>query len=301
MKKIILSFSIIAIAAITVYSCKKKSSDPETTTPSTPAATSSLATLSSSGIFSITYNTAISGGNITADGADAVTSRGVCWALSTNPLVTGNHTGNGSGIGTFTSNITGLLPSTVYYVRSYATNGVGTAYGNQLSFSTPAAPTSTFVGIVGGTYQGGIIAYILTSADPGYSSTFQHGLIVSPSDILVTPWGCEGTLMAGSDGTAIGTGYQNTVDIMAGCSTPTNAATKCAALTLGGYNDWFLPSKDELNKIYINRIALGITGNNYWSSTEGNLNQAWSHNFSFNTQGVQYKSSLINVRAMRMY
>jgi hypothetical protein len=299
MKKTFLSLSIVAIATITVYSCQKKSSDPAT--PSIPASTNTIASLSSSNILSITFSTAISGGNITADGGDAVTSRGVCWATNTNPVITDNHTNNGTGIGTFTSNINGLLPSTIYYVRSYATNGVGTAYGNQLSFSTTAAPTSTFVGAVGNSYQGGVIAYILTPSDPGYSSTYQHGLIVAPTDILVTPWGCEGSLIAGADGTAIGTGHQNTIDIMASCSTATNAATKCAALNLGGYNDWFLPSKDELNKIYLNRTTLGITGNNYWSSTEGDLNQAWSHNFTFNTQGFQYKSGLINVRAVRMY
>ena len=85
---------------------------------------------------SITGNSANSGGNITYDGGVSVTARGVCWGSSLNPTISGNHTSNGSGTGVFTSAITGLAASSLYHVRAYATNGAGTFYGDDISFST---------------------------------------------------------------------------------------------------------------------------------------------------------------------
>jgi uncharacterized protein (TIGR02145 family) len=89
-----------------------------------------------------TKTAAVSGGNVTDEGGTPVTSRGVCWSTATNPEIGGNKTTNGSGTGSFTSNITGLTAGTKYYVRAYATNSGGTAYGNEVSFTTvPEAPT----------------------------------------------------------------------------------------------------------------------------------------------------------------
>lgn len=85
---------------------------------------------------SITYNSAMSGGNITNDGGTTITGRGVCRNTLHNPTITNNHTSDGSGSGSFISSITGLSPNTTYYVRAYATNSVGTAYGNEISFQT---------------------------------------------------------------------------------------------------------------------------------------------------------------------
>lgn len=95
-----------------------------------------LPTLTTAVITSIETTTAISGGIISSDGASNVTSRGICWSTNTNPTTADSKTSNGTGTGTFTSNLTNLLPNTTYYVRAYATNSVGTAYGNQVSFST---------------------------------------------------------------------------------------------------------------------------------------------------------------------
>lgn len=80
--------------------------------------------------------TASSGGSVTDDGGDEVTARGVCWSTSTNPTLANSYTNDGNGTGQFTSAITGLSPSTTYYIRAYATNGAGTSYGNEQSFST---------------------------------------------------------------------------------------------------------------------------------------------------------------------
>ncbi|MCX6219519.1 MAG: hypothetical protein NTZ69_00845 [Bacteroidia bacterium] len=92
----------------------------------------------------ITSSTATSGGNITNDGGSAVTARGVCWSTSANPTTANTKTTDASGTGTFTSAITGLTPGTNYYIRAYATNSIGTAYGNEVTLTASAAlPTLT--------------------------------------------------------------------------------------------------------------------------------------------------------------
>lgn len=85
---------------------------------------------------SVANTTASSGGNITNDGGATVTARGVCWSVSANPTIADSKTTDGTGTGTFTSAITGLSAGTFYYVRSYATNSIGTSYGAQISFTT---------------------------------------------------------------------------------------------------------------------------------------------------------------------
>jgi len=114
--------------------------------------TTTTATLSTSAANSISYISAISGGNITSDGNCAVTARGVCWSTSPNPTIANSRTTDGSGTGVFASSLTGLTENTTYYVRAYATNCKGTSYGNEISFIT-ASPTSgnLTVGNVGAT------------------------------------------------------------------------------------------------------------------------------------------------------
>lgn len=94
------------------------------------------ATVSTGAATSTAFNTAVAGGNVTGEGGDPVTARGVCWSTGTGPLVTGPHTTDGAGPGTFTSSITGLLSFTKYFVRAYATNSNGTTYGEEVSFTT---------------------------------------------------------------------------------------------------------------------------------------------------------------------
>ncbi|MFA5816806.1 MAG: FISUMP domain-containing protein, partial [Bacteroidales bacterium] len=101
-----------------------------------------LPTITTSFITSITSTTASGGGNITSDGYATVTARGICWSTSQNPTTSDAKTSNGSGTGSFTSNLIGLIPNTTYYVRAYATNTAGTAYGEPVSFKTdPGLPT----------------------------------------------------------------------------------------------------------------------------------------------------------------
>lgn len=98
-----------------------------------------------SAITDSTPNTATCGGNVTYDGHETVTARGVCWSTSTHPTISDSHTTDGTGTGVFTSNITGLFPNTTYYVRAYATNSLGTAYGNEVSFTTPCGSVNVTI------------------------------------------------------------------------------------------------------------------------------------------------------------
>ena len=101
-----------------------------------------IPTVTTAGITGITQTTATNGGNVTSDGGAPVTARGVCWSKFPNPTTSDSLTTDGTGTGTFVSNLTGLTPNTPYYVRAYATNSVGTAYGNEETFTTlPAAFT----------------------------------------------------------------------------------------------------------------------------------------------------------------
>ena len=103
--------------------------------------TATTPTLSTASVISITTNSAVSGGNITTNGGENVTARGVCWNIADNPTID-NHskTTDGSGNGIFVSNLSALLPATTYYVRAYATNSQGTSYGLSQSFTTLALP-----------------------------------------------------------------------------------------------------------------------------------------------------------------
>lgn len=116
-------YPLIAIGFILIFmnSCK----DSEKTVP----------VLTTSSISNIAKSTASCGGNITG-GCSKVSVRGVCWSTGTTPTTADNKTTDGTGQGNFTSTLTGLDTSTTYYVRAYATNCVGTGYGNTISFTT---------------------------------------------------------------------------------------------------------------------------------------------------------------------
>ena len=96
--------------------------------------------LTTTAITGITNTSSTSGGNITSDGGASITARGVVWSTSTNPTITlTTKTSNGTGAGSFSSNLTNLTPKTTYYVRAYATNSAGTGYGNEITFTTAEA------------------------------------------------------------------------------------------------------------------------------------------------------------------
>lgn len=130
-----------------------------------------------------------------------------------------------------------------------------------------------------------------------------HGLIAASSDQSTgAQWGCVGTYIFGADGTALGTGNQNTIDIMAGCATAGIAARICGNLVLNGYSDWYLPSVDELNKLYLNRGAIGgFTVEFYWSSSEYTSSHAVAQYFANGGTIAYYKDFSFHVRAIRTF
>jgi hypothetical protein len=103
-----------------------------------------LPTITTSAASSITNTSANSGGNVVSDGGATITARGICWSTTQNPTISNSKTTDGTGTGAFTSAITGLTNGIVYYVRAYATNSVGTNYGNQVSFSTLNLPNISY-------------------------------------------------------------------------------------------------------------------------------------------------------------
>ncbi len=101
-----------------------------------------LPTVFTSEVSDVTSTTAVAGGRVTSDGGAEVSEKGVCWGISQSPTLDGNHTTDGVDTGVFVSALTDLQPETTYYVRAYATNSVGTAYGEEISFTTAAAPVT---------------------------------------------------------------------------------------------------------------------------------------------------------------
>jgi len=163
-----------------------------------------------------------------------------------------------------------------------ATGAQGSANGNGLHF-------------VGESYEGGIIFYV--------DGTEEHGLIITTTDGTPggTIWGCKGTNISGTN-TTIGTGAANTTLIDNGCSSTTIPAHYCQNLTKTGFSDWYLPSKDELNQVYVNRAAInGLSSFSYWSSSQVDANNAWSQSFPGGTQSSNDKNNNAYTRCIRAF
>lgn len=165
--------------------------------------------------------------------------------------------------------------------------------------------------LYGKTYQGGLIFYLNINDGSGMVATAED-------QSTGVAWGCSGQVINGADGEALGTGRQNTMDILASCTTGNLAANLCNELNLNGYSDWFLPSKDELNLMWTNLADSdgdgqnggandennlgGFTGDFYWSSTEFSDQKVWYQFFTNNgTQNNDFKTNLNRVRAARAF
>jgi hypothetical protein len=177
----------------------------------------------------------------------------------------------------------------------------GVAWVNMFGSSTSSVPSIS----IGQNYYGGKIAYILVSGDPGYDANTPHGLVAATVDQSTGIRWYNGTYTTtGATGTAIGTGLANTNTIITsqGATATSYAAGLARAYAGGGYTDWYLPSKDELNKLYLNRIAIGgFASNYYWSSTEAGSFNAWDQNFGSGFQNSSFKVDTDYVRAIRAF
>ncbi len=133
--------------------------------------------VTTSGVSDITSGSATCGGEVICEGGSPVTARGVCWGTAVNPSLSGQHSQDGSGAGSFVSLITGLAATTTYYVRAYATNGEGTVYGENRQFTTSCDVIEQFP-FTEGFENGGLIPACWTQEqvnNSGVSWTFVAG------------------------------------------------------------------------------------------------------------------------------
>jgi hypothetical protein len=186
--------------------------------------------------------------------------------------------------------VDGLTKGQTYHYRIVATNAAGVSYGEDLTFTTAYR--------IGDFLHGGYIFYI--------DDTGEHGMVAAPDDFAqLAQWGCTYTLINGSNGSDIGSGLQNTLDILQECTTQGIAARKCADLVTDGLDDWFLPSIAELklmhSNLYLNNFG-NFSAENYWSSTQDTDYSALTINFYYsNSTNTRFKNLEFRVRAVREF
>jgi hypothetical protein len=205
--------------------------------------------------------------------------------------------------------ITSPEPGLVVWCRNCGVKGELQVYSENNSWTNLAGSTAAvFTPIVGTSYEGGKIAYVLVDGDTGYDENTPHGLIAAIEDqSTAIRWYNGSNTTTGATGTAIGTGLANTNAIIAsqGGTASSYAAGLARAYSGGGYTDWYLPSTAELNKLRLNRGAIGnFADANYWSSTEySNDDYAMLQLFPNGTEGGYHiqKFSTYRVRAVRSF
>jgi TonB-dependent SusC/RagA subfamily outer membrane receptor len=185
------------------------------------------------------------------------------------------------------ANAADLKPGTNYHYRIVAKNDEGTTYGEDETFRSEFS--------IGEYLYGGYIFYI--------DETGEHGLVCAPTDQSMNAvWGSSAP--AGAAGRAVGTGYKNTEDIVSGSPEEVNAARLCHDMEMNGYNDWFLPSINELFLMYSNLHSKGsgsFEDQFYWSSTQDNYG-AWVVSFHYGSKSNQNRDKEeVRTRAIRAF
>jgi len=237
-----------------------------------------------------------SGGEITNYGNGAIIERGLCWGTSPNPTVSDIHQASIESIDDYTIGTLDLTSEETYYIRAYATNEVGIAYGQEITYTAP------HISFIGEFYQGGVVFK--------YNSSSGEGLICSLSDQSYgAEWGCETVQMLSSSD--YWDGDINTENIVSTCLSVGIAAELCSNMSINGYNNWYLPACNEMkdylapvlstiNPILIQNGGDALSSDTYWSSTQGAIyTKAFSFNFSTNVRITLNKSDMHSVRAIR--
>lgn len=254
------------------------------------------------------------GGDVTNTGGGIIV-RGICWSTSPNPTILNNIINAGNAGGAFTASLSPLARNTTYYYRAYATNNSGTAYGAEISFTTPSLA-------IGDTLQGGKVLALFIPGQPGYVAGQEHGVIVSftdevpAADSLIrwfngtaglnmrTPWNGSG-----NSRTIVGSARLNMDDIIFRQGAGTYAASYCDNLVKDGYSDWLLPTLDEVQLMYRrngligNFVTTSSTPTGYWTSTWfTNLNNAaYLIRFQDGLQLTGTTSLRLRIRAVRYF
>ncbi len=244
-------FSICFFLLISLWSCVKDKQP--------PAGTTNKVTIRTNSITAITSDSAVCGGNITSDGGDAVTERGVCWSITETPTSAGNKFTSGSGMGSYSGKMLNLTPNTTYYVRAYVKNSQGELYGDQLSFKTPIRKpfvTNSSIGSVTNTTAslGGNIT------SDGGGTIQQKGICWSTTNKLPT------TLDNMLAVTGAGTSFAITVTNLLG-----NTAYYARAYAVNsagtGYADTSIPFKTALTKVpSLSAVSTGIPTRNSFTA-----------------------------------
>lgn len=286
----------------------------------------SLATLTTMPIGNITSTSATSGGNITNNGGTPVTQRGIVWSTSPNPTTANNSTTNGSGTGSYTSNLSNLTANTTYYVRAYATNSAGTAYGNQVSFTTTASGGIVSNPGAGVTFNGYTYASIVLGngqewmAENLRTTKYRNGdNITNVTDNAQWDLLTTGAWVHYSNDSQYENPYgklynwhavADTRNVCpAGWHVPTDAEWTVLTNYLGGESVaggkmkstgtqyWQSPNQDATNESGFSglpggyRFSIGPFSHvggygGWWSSTEGNTYNAWTRDLDYSSGSV---------------
>jgi hypothetical protein len=220
---------------------------------------------------------------------------GVCFGLSSNPTIEDNVVTPDNNSLNFYLEIENLLPNTTYFGRGFFSKSSHTNYSLNFSFTTQRAGVGEFK-------EGGVVFWV-DPVDPN------HGLVYS-LELTNKKWGSQGVYIDGTN-TIVGSGEQNTLLITEN-DPYYGAAAYCDALVTGGYDDWFLPSIDELRIIYAYRniiresmlqnVGTYQSSNYYWSSSQFNASYAWYLIFGNEAEVVSnLKDYNIAVKPIRAY
>ncbi len=322
-------FILMGILLMLTNSCKKDDNNNNST--------GQIPILTTTAVSNIAQTTASSGGNVTSDGGNTVTARGVCWSTSTSPVSTGSHTTDGTGPGSFTSNIAGLTAGTIYYVRAYATNSAGTGYGSAMSFTTQGGTTGTVTDIDGNVYNTVTIGTQVWMAENLKTTKYRDGTNI-PNVTDNTAWGnlttgayCDYSNTPSNSATYgrlynwyAATNVHNIAPT--GWHVPTDAEWTTLTTFLGGESVaggklkeigttyWASPNTGATNETGFTALPGGYRDSSgtfytigssgfWWSATESGATFAWYRNMFYNYSDVYrnyiYKELGFSVRCVR--